>query len=734
MNRISCTSCSASFTARKNYYRHIRNYHPHDKIDYSYNSHIVCPQCEEKFSSILKLHEHLNKEHEIDLNFQNLTFDSEEEFQIWKCQIEEESSSNFIKHSGEKNCDEGKKSYFYCHRSGFFKPKEERKRNIKLSGSVKIGKSCPATIVLLKKQDETNSQLTVSYQSIHLGHNTETECGKLFLSHKDKNLLAASMRLGIPKKRILKDIASSSDSSKRLRLTTNQDLENIKRDFKIEDNVVLHSDDATSVRMHVDKLMQEDSNCILVFKPVGEISSFSGVDSSHFLLGYMNAAQTKMLELHGNNVVMIDSTHGMNHYGIQLTTLLVIDGDYEGFPVAFLYSSKTDKETFIIFFNEIKKRVPNLSPKFLMSDDYPAYVNAFRQVFGLNTSSLLCTWHVLRAWNQALCAKIKDSALREVIKNRLIEIQKETDQVTFEKSSDNFIKELLANENTSAFGNYFLKSYMTRPQQWAFCHRLNAGINTNMKLERWHYAIKHGEADGKVIKRLDKSLCILLNALQTKFINRIISLEKGKLSSKIQEMNNRHCRSKQLDPNSIIVMEEDKKWIVPSEKSTSKFLETYEIKRKEVCACSIRCSDCNVCIHEYTCTCPDYAIMFVICKHIHLVCMHYKKNDEDSDSLLVINENVNIMEKEILEDHLTVQKEKDVEKKRNEAVTLLSKMLQKCKSSSISYEELDVVITSLKDTNRKMMYLQNVETMKENSVNNCKRKIGKQKRFFDSKK
>ena len=53
----------------------------------------------------------------------------------------------------------------------------------------------------------------------------------------------------------------------------------------------------------------------------------------------------------------------MNHYGIQLTTLLVIDGDYKVFPLAFLNSSETDKETFIIFFNELKKKSSKFVPQ-----------------------------------------------------------------------------------------------------------------------------------------------------------------------------------------------------------------------------------------------------------------------------------------------------------------------------------------------------------------------------------
>lgn len=49
------------------------------------------------------------------------------------------------------------------------------------------------------------------------------------------------------------------------------------------------------------------------------------------------------------------STHGLNQYGYQLTTLMVNDSNHEGFPVGVMFSSSVDTATFIVFFNENKK-------------------------------------------------------------------------------------------------------------------------------------------------------------------------------------------------------------------------------------------------------------------------------------------------------------------------------------------------------------------------------------------
>nr|CAI5820563.1 unnamed protein product [Callosobruchus analis] len=33
--------------------------------------------------------------------------------------------------------------------------------------------------------------------------------------------------------------------------------------------------------------------------------------------------------------------------------------------------------------------------------------------------------------------------------------------------------------------------------------------------------------------------------------------------------------------------------------------------------CFIKCNFCNICIHRYKCTCMDFLIRSIICKHIH---------------------------------------------------------------------------------------------------------------------
>ena len=67
----------------------------------------------------------------------------------------------------------------------------------------------------------------------------------------------------------------------------------------------------------------------------------------------------------------------------------------------------------------------------------------------------------------------------------------------------------------------------------------------------------------------------------------------------------------------------------------------------------MKCVDCDICIHNFVCTCPDSAIKFNICKHIHLVAMKLKiynmpdssapandKENSKNGNILLIDESV----------------------------------------------------------------------------------------------
>ena len=59
-------------------------------------------------------------------------------------------------------------------------------------------------------------------------------------------------------------------------------------------------------------------------------------------------------------------------------------------------------------------------------------------------------------------------------------------------------------------------------------------------------------------------------------------------------------------------------WAVKSAESSQEYTVNLEQER---CTqdCALECTQCNICVHMYSCACCDYLIRGTICKHIHLV-------------------------------------------------------------------------------------------------------------------
>jgi len=99
----------------------------------------------------------------------------------------------------------------------------------------------------------------------------------------------------------------------------------------------------------------------------------------------------------------MESTHGLNAYDFQLTTLLAIDEHGEGFPIAFCYSSHVDEWRMTVFLQVVKEALGySLADVVLLTDDTEVYVNAWSPVMEPPVYSVLCVWHVDHAWRKNL--------------------------------------------------------------------------------------------------------------------------------------------------------------------------------------------------------------------------------------------------------------------------------------------------------------------------------------------
>jgi MULE transposase domain len=166
------------------------------------------------------------------------------------------------------------------------------------------------------------------------------------------------------------------------------------------------------------------------------------------VLGMMDSAQCSLLKMYGNgdmSVVCTDSTHGTNGYEFLLITLMVLDNNRQGFPVAFLVSNRETENVLSLFFHSIKSRSGAVLCNSFMSDMAPQFLNAWRSVMGSCPHRLFCTWHVDKSFRENSSKFIRnDSERSSWVYKQLRTLMDERDPATFSKHIQLFLQELQA--------------------------------------------------------------------------------------------------------------------------------------------------------------------------------------------------------------------------------------------------------------------------------------------------
>lgn len=89
---------------------------------------------------------------------------------------------------------------------------------------------------------------------------------------------------------------------------------------------------------------------------------------------------------------------------------------------------------------------------------------------------------------------------------------------------------------------------------------------------------------------------------------------------------------KEVDINKV----NDELWNVKSQKNDTPTCYIVQKQSASMCTnrkhCLLSCANCNICIHEFSCSCPDYQIKFNLCKHIHAIAYRFFKFVNSSHS------------------------------------------------------------------------------------------------------
>lgn len=468
----------------------------------------------------------------------------------------------------------------------------------------------------------------MSYYPEHKGHSCDI--AHIRLRRPQREAIAVKLAAGIPFDDVLDSVHSTASVSglTNLQFLSKQDLLNITREFGINKGQVMHQNDADSVAAWIHRTQQEPSskNLVRLIKFQGETSPLN-LQPEDFMLVLASDAQIIGARqfCRPNHEVCLDSTHGMNSYDFQLTTLMAIDEHGEGYPVAFCYSNHVDECAMRIFLQVVKDAIGYpIHNVILMTDDTEVYSNAWSAVMGEPAHRLLCTWHVDRAWRKNLSRIKGDSELKAIIYKTVRSLMEIRDPETFIVKMKQFLEAGKEDARTSDFVQYFDREYSVRPQLWAYCHRLGLKVHHNMHLEAMHRVIKHVHLQGRKVRRLDKSIHALMKFMRTKMSDRLLKLHKGKWTRHVGGIRQRHQSSLKLNAAQCSCVDTDVLYTVLGSSDV-----TYTVRRNDAVphesrTCPLMCAECNACVHAFSCTCLDSALRNTICKHIHLVVQTYQ--------------------------------------------------------------------------------------------------------------
>ena len=293
-------------------------------------------------------------------------------------------------------------------------------------GTCKIQKNCTSTI---KMEETKNGKIEVNICYTHYGH--EKELQHIWLPKSKRQQVAALLQQGVSRDRILSDIREEaiqeSDEFTRYHLTAKKDLDNIMKSFGINE-VQKHPDDQESVRAWVEDWSNSENNPVLFQKYQGEPPPDGyNLTTDDFMIVLQSPFQKEMAHKFARNGICIDATHGTTGYDFLLTSVVVIDEYGEGFPIAWSLSNHEDFTHMCVCFKMVKRNCGILTPRWLMSDLASQFYNAWVGVMGGKPLRLLCTWHVDKAWQTELRAKVKNTGkayLKFLFKTDLFNINK----------------------------------------------------------------------------------------------------------------------------------------------------------------------------------------------------------------------------------------------------------------------------------------------------------------------
>ena len=126
--------------------------------------------------------------------------------------------------------------------------------------------------------------------------------------------------------------------------------------------------------------------------------------------------------------------------------------------------------------------------------------------------------------------KIEDITIEAEVYKLLRIVLQQRKESMFHNFLDALLRQLKTGTRCEKCFDYFIRKWVPKKDQWAYCYRRGLQIKTNMYAEAFHHVFKRNYLKGKVNKRVDARWAVnLVKYAHDMEFDRLIKLNKQTL-------------------------------------------------------------------------------------------------------------------------------------------------------------------------------------------------------------
>lgn len=544
------------------------------------------------------------------------------EFLTWKENFEQENNSRYVRVTGCKTLQHGKKlSYYYCNRSTYFtsKSKGVRKRTI----PIKVKGLCTAS---MKEIQNNDGSVEILLCATHYGHDISSE--HMRMTKREREEITELVQQGDHPDFVINAArAKASDSLGRMHMLNRKDIKNIERKLGIRhpEFIKQRTINDLSTDRWILKLQRTPDNPVVFYKP--NKLAYENFEPNDLILIFMTQNQQHWINKYGTDGIFMVTEMRMVRARLYLTVLYVCDEFNVMLPVCFMMCN--DCKIYQAFFlNTIFNKMGIIYAKALITDDnYDLYENwcsimsPVKHVINLR--------YIDNQIIEKLQIEIDDQDLQHEIYDKICSFFNASGKNIKEEIVNYTKQNLKSNEKTKIFGLFFDHMFASRADMWAFCY-LKELLNLNQIIDintSYNQMLVLCENKKHFTPNLSKNMHILFTAL--------VDIQKHR-KTKIEEVNitisNNHKNALCYKSTHIFPVTSNT-WRIRLEDGTDNNFVTVTRKFCKIIDCIVKCQACyDICAHIYECSCSKGEIN--ICEHIHMLGIFNKRIQNDLDDQL----------------------------------------------------------------------------------------------------